>query len=98
MFIIDFGVKMTEREAALYEMPFEHIRKYVFPERKATNRDLGDKPWWIHARPRPEMREKLSGLARFIVTPRVAKHRTFVWVNSSVTPDSRLWDTPFKDP
>jgi type II restriction/modification system DNA methylase subunit YeeA len=91
MFIIDFGVKMTEREAALYEMPFEHIRKYVFPERKATNRDLGDKPWWIHARPRPEMREKLSGLARFIVTPRVAKHRTFVWVNSSVTPDSRLF-------
>jgi type II restriction/modification system DNA methylase subunit YeeA len=91
MYIIDFGVDMAESEAALYERPFEFARKHILPERKPTNRDLGNKPWWLHARPRPEMRERLSGLARFIVTPRVAKYRQFVWVNPGVIPDSRLF-------
>ena len=35
--------------------------------------------WWIHQRSRPELRETLSGLGRFIATPEVAKHRLFVW-------------------
>jgi type II restriction/modification system DNA methylase subunit YeeA len=91
MFIIDFGVNMAENEAALYEIPFEYARKHVFPERKPTNRDLADKPWWLHARPRPEMRDRLTGLTRFLVTPRVAKYRPFVWVNANVIPDSRLF-------
>ena len=34
------------------------------------------------------MRSALSGLTRFICTPRVAKHRLFVWFNSCVYPDS----------
>ena len=30
----------------------------------------------------------LDGLSRYIVTPRVAKHRLFVWCNAPVCPDS----------
>ena len=41
MWIIDFGVGTPEEEAALYEMPFEHIREHVKPVR-ATARS-GDR-------------------------------------------------------
>ncbi len=36
------------------------------------------------------MRAALVNLTRFIVTPRVAKHRVFVWMDKAVLPDSRL--------
>ena len=39
MFIIDFGVKMTEAEAALYEQPFEYLRQHVYPKRQENNRE-----------------------------------------------------------
>jgi type II restriction/modification system DNA methylase subunit YeeA len=87
MFIIDFGVDATESEAALYEMPFEYVRKHVRPERKPTNRDLGDRPWWIHGRPRPEMRDALTGPSRYIITPRVSKHRLFAWMKPETLAD-----------
>ncbi len=88
MFIIDFGMDRSEREAALYEMPFQYLLHHVKPERKPSNRDLGDKPWWLHGRPRPEMRLALTSLERYIITPRVSKHRLFAWVPVEVLPDS----------
>ncbi len=91
MFIIDFGVDMPECDAALYEQPFEYVKEHVLPERKPTNRDLGDKPWWIHARPRPEMRKALAPLQRFIVTPGVSKHRLFVWLPKEILPDHAVF-------
>jgi len=36
------------------------------------------------------MRNALSGLARCILTPRVSRHRVFVWSSVIVAPDSRL--------
>ena len=33
MWIIDFGTDMSEADAALYEVPFEHIRSVVKPQR-----------------------------------------------------------------
>ncbi len=39
---------------------------------------------------RPEMRRALTGLPRFLVTPRVSKHRVFAWVNGDVLPDCQL--------
>lgn len=36
------------------------------------------------------MREALKSLPRYIATPRVSKHRYFVWLNVCVLPDSRL--------
>lgn len=36
------------------------------------------------------MRTALSSLTRYIATPRVAKHRIFVWLDISVLPDTRL--------
>lgn len=79
--IIDFGTTMSEEDASLYEIPFEHVLELVKPKRK-------DNKWWLHERPRPEMRSALSSLSRYIVTPRVAKHRLFVWQLLAILPDT----------
>ena len=88
--IIDFGVSMTEAEAALYEAPFAHVAERVKPVR-ATNRVKAlREEWWRHWRPRPAMWRAVSGMKRFIATPTLAKHRLFVWLNASVCPDHQL--------
>src|SRR3546814_6193037 len=35
---------------------------------------------WLHQRSRPELRARMYGLARFIATPEVSKHRIFSWL------------------
>lgn len=89
--IIDFGVNRTEEEAALYERPFEYVRQNVYEDRQHNNRESYRLKWWIHAEPRPEMRERLKNLKKFIATPRVAKYRLFAWEDASVLADSRIY-------
>ncbi len=91
MFIIDFGAYMSEREAMFYEWPYEYIRKHVFPVRSLVRRKNHREKWWIHAEARPGLRKAINKLARYIATPRVAKHRLFIWVNAATIPDSRLF-------
>ena len=90
--IIDFGWTMSESDAALYEEPFRWVRERVYQIFMDTPRGSRSKPrrqhWWRHARPYPAMRQALDGLTRYIITPRVAKHRLFVWLDSCVCPDS----------
>ncbi len=88
--IIDFGVDMSEANAALFEAPFQHVEKYVRSQRIGLREIRADKSWWLHQRPRPEMRRMLTKMNRYIATPRVSKHRVFAWVAASVLPDSRL--------
>ncbi|TCV80218.1 class I SAM-dependent DNA methyltransferase [Sulfurirhabdus autotrophica] len=88
--IIDFGTDMTEVDAALYETPFTYVLTHVKPYRETVNRERTRRNWWIHEEARISMRKALKGLTRFIVTPRVAKHRIFVWLPIVVLPDTRL--------
>jgi len=88
--IIDFGVAMSEMEASLYEAPFQYGLDKIAPERIARQARGYAKRWWVHERPRPEMWAALEPLARFVVTPRVAKHRLFAWFDPAVLPDSQL--------
>jgi type II restriction/modification system DNA methylase subunit YeeA len=90
MFIIDFGVDMPEGEAALYELPFAHIEHKVKPERMKNNRAAYRERWWIHVEPRPALRTALKPLQRYIGTPRLTKHRLFVYLNSQTLPDSQV--------
>ena len=46
--------------------------------------------WWRHARPRIEMRQAISNINRYIATPAVAKHRVFIWLDSTILPDQAL--------
>ena len=87
MFIIDFGTQMAEVSAAAYAMPFSHVERHVWPVRKTARRKQYWQRWWLHGETRPGMRAALEPLDRFIVTPRVAKHRLFVWLDARTMPD-----------
>jgi type II restriction/modification system DNA methylase subunit YeeA len=86
--IIDFGTSMSEADAAYYEAPFEYALAHVKPTRVHLRRQGHRLYWWRHGEARPGMRRALAGLHRYIVTPRVAKHRVFVWMLPHVVPDS----------
>ena len=90
MWIIDFGVGMTEDEAALYEAPFELVRRVVRPERVHNKREAYAARWWLHVEPRSGMRNAFAGLSRYLATPRLTKHRLFVWLDAQVLPDSQI--------
>lgn len=91
MWVIDFGVEMSEAEAAEYEMPFEYARRTVKPIRDEVRNTREKHFWWIHRRPAPDTRIALSQLSRFIVTPAVAKHRIFAWLQTPALPDHQLY-------
>ena len=88
--IIDFGNDMPLDEVALYEAPFGCLEKNVMASREGKREKRTGKRWWIHQRPRPAMRKALAELDRFIVTPRVAKHRFFKWISFGTLPDTRF--------
>jgi type II restriction/modification system DNA methylase subunit YeeA len=81
---------MSEGEAALYEAPFAHVAEHVRPERSGNRREQYAKFWWRHIEPRQGMWAELSGLRRYLATPRVAKHRLFVFLPAAVVPDSQV--------
>jgi hypothetical protein len=98
LWIVDFPPGMSEEEAAQYEAPFEYIKRVVRPFRgEARSGDRTGVAWWIHQRPRPEMRKALAGLERYIATSRVSKHRIFAFLKAEVLPDARLVAIARKD-
>jgi type II restriction/modification system DNA methylase subunit YeeA len=90
MWIIDFGTDMPEHEAALYELPFEYIRQRVKPLRVKNKMKKRAAYWWIHGDAAPRIREMLKSLNRYIGTPRLTKHRLFVYLNANILPDGQL--------
>lgn len=80
---IDFA-SMDQPDAALYEVPFEYLRKTVYPVRSKNRRASYSLKWWQYAEARPGMRRALDGKTRFISTPGVSKHRIFVWMPKNV--------------
>ncbi len=88
--IIDFGASMPIEEAALFEAPFRIVAERVKPRRDGLRRDNHRERWWIHGEARPGMRHAISNLKRYIVTPRVSKHRFFTWTSPTTLADSRL--------
>ena len=84
IYTIDFGADMPEADAALYEAPFEYVLVHVKPERINNRMRRRAEQWWIYGSPAPTMRKAMTGLSRYIATPRVSKHRIFVWIQSDV--------------
>ena len=88
--IVDFGSRMSEREAALYEEPFRWLKEHVYPIRQQNRVEANRVYWYRHRRPVPDMWDALSGMSRYIATPHVAKHRLFVWCDVRICPDKQL--------
>jgi type II restriction/modification system DNA methylase subunit YeeA len=88
VWIIDFGANLSEQGAALFELPFEYARTVVKPVREKNKERSASELWWIFWRPRPELSRAAQGMHRVITTPRVAKHRLFIWSHPKTLPDS----------
>ena len=93
--VIDlFG--MTEAEVRTrFGAIWQHLHNEVREQRLALADRTPDaaeyaKLWWLHGKPRPELRRALSGLPRYIATVETAKHRMFCFLPISVLPDNRL--------
>jgi hypothetical protein len=89
--MIDFGTDASEAQAAHFEPVFETLREAIELERRENPKAVDRKKWWLHKCPRPELRSAVASLARYVVTSRVAAHRVFVFLDSVVIPDSRLF-------
>jgi type II restriction/modification system DNA methylase subunit YeeA len=89
--IIDFGIDMLEVVAMLYEKPYEYAKAKVKPQRTIDRNPRTAANWWLFERPRPDLRKRLATLQRVLVTPQVAKHRVFAWLDSRILPDVQLY-------
>ena len=87
--IIDFGVLSTD-EAALYEAPFQRVLLQVKPLRDTNRRESRRIFWWQHGETVPGLKRAMTNHSRAIFTPRVSKHRIFMWADASTIPDSRV--------
>ena len=88
VWVIDFGVDMTMADAALYEAPFEYVKEKVMPARVKNKMRWRAENWWLHGYPATTMRQALAPLDRYIATPKVAKHRFFVWLSVDMLPSN----------
>jgi type II restriction/modification system DNA methylase subunit YeeA len=85
--VIDFHLR-DEANASLFEGPFEYALREVKPERIKNRREWRAEQWWRHGEVGEGWRTAVANKVRYILTPRVAKHRVFVWVSERVFPDS----------
>lgn len=88
--IIYFG-ELDIEEASLYEKPFEYVKANVYEYRQQNNERRAREKWWWHRRPAVEMWEAVRKLDRYIATPRVSKHRLFVWIPSDTITDDGVY-------
>lgn len=88
--LIDFfGLNVDEARLSAPAC-YQHLLQTVKPERdKSRDGHFRDK-WWLFGRPRPELRESITSLARYIATTETAKHRVFQLVPSSTLPDHMI--------
>jgi len=94
MLIDLFGLteaKVRNRFPAVYQYLFDRVK----PERDAKASSSPDSAqyarfWWLHGKPRPQLRATLQGVPRYIATVETTKHRTFQFLGVEALPDNML--------
>ena len=89
-FVIDFFGYNEHQCKMEFPIAYQHVRLNVKPERDSNRREIRRKNWWLFGETVPALREAVISLSRYIVTVRTAKHRTFVFLDSEILPESRL--------
>jgi type II restriction/modification system DNA methylase subunit YeeA len=87
---IDFG-GLEMADAALFEAPFEYVKTNVKPVRDRNPEEQRRVYWWRLGRSGGDLKTAREGKRRIILTPRVSKHRIFVWSGVDVIPDTRVY-------
>ncbi len=81
---------LDQEGASKYEKPFDVVVDRVKPKRD-VNRDKWLRVnWWSPQRMRPEMRNAIKPLHRFLITTTTSKHRLFIWLTHPILPDHQL--------
>jgi type II restriction/modification system DNA methylase subunit YeeA len=90
-YVIDFTDHSSAVESALFELPYQYLSgAYATYSSDDKRRTIVREKWWMHRRSGGMFRSVTKYLKRFIVTPRVSKHRIFLWLDGAVVPDTRL--------
>jgi hypothetical protein len=80
---------------------FPEIYQWVYERVKSERDHNRDKKiredWWLHGRPRPELRDALNGLQRYVATVETSKHRFFVFLDKTILPDNKLINIALDD-
>ena len=90
IFVIDYGINISEVDAALYEMPFAYALENVKPKRDKNKDKNRRNNWWRFGRTGGDLRTALTIHARYIALSFAAKHIFWKWLPSNVMPDKAL--------
>ncbi len=96
MIIDAFGLTVAEL-ADQYPSVYQHLLVHVKPERDSSSDRQFKELWWLFGRWRPQFRSFAAGITRYLATVETAKHRLFIFLDSSVIPDHRLITFGFSD-
>ncbi|UOR03728.1 class I SAM-dependent DNA methyltransferase [Hymenobacter aerilatus] len=97
VYIIDFFGLSADEVLIKFPKVYQYLLEHVKPERDANRDKAIRENWWLHGRTRSSFRPALSGLSRYIVSPRVAKHRFFLFLEKNIVPDDKLNVFAFDD-
>ncbi|WP_058616004.1 class I SAM-dependent DNA methyltransferase [Tepidimonas taiwanensis] len=100
--VIDLYGLAADEVRSCYPTVFQWVYERVKPERDAKGHSKDGagyaKLWWLHGKPRQEMRKMLAGLPRYLATVETAKHRTFQFLDACILPDNMLVAIALDDP
>ncbi|MFP4295304.1 MAG: class I SAM-dependent DNA methyltransferase, partial [Halothiobacillaceae bacterium] len=89
-YVIDFqGFSESEAMISHPEL-FQYLIERVRPERQVNRESRTSKNWWLFRRSGADLRKAASGLDRFIVTTRTARHRVFQFTPSNLVAESKI--------
>ncbi len=92
--VIDLFGLSAEQVRDRFPEVYQWVSERVRPERDAKSHSKDGEGyarlWWLHGKPRQQLREALSGLSRYIATVETAKHRFFQFLDASILPDNKL--------
>jgi hypothetical protein len=90
LWLIDLFGLSSDEVRQTFPSVFQWVLERVKPERDVNRRDRLREKWWIFGEPRQGLRAALKGLPRYIATVETAKHRAFVFLDTTVLPDHKL--------
>lgn len=97
LLVIDlFGLSAEEVRDKFPEI-YQWILVRVKPQRDENKRVSRKEKWWLFNENVPKLRNMLKGLSRFISTVETAKHRVFVFLESSILPQHKLINIATED-
>ena len=91
--VIDF-LQTPEVDPKDYKTAYNELHEMwqtVLNDKKRKRKPQFRDDWWYFRRSGESLRNLVKDKTRYIITPRVAKHRFFTFLKSPTMPDSRLY-------